>query len=288
MMMDMGRLQSSAEATCSTSHMPPRLQRLQQNLHSRPPRSIATAARKARRPQGKAGSGSQLGIVEVEADGSDVWRLDRVAECLQQGGVGIIPTDTFPAFVCDLANKESVQRLYQIKGMSLSQPLSILCSNFQDISSYTLGFPASNAPGQPDTFRIARQVLPGPYTFILLAGKALPKQCVDYLSGKSKTRRSVGVRMPSDVICQAILEQLERPLLCSSIRPADQVSGALPEAALLLDEFESRGLDFIVDNGRRFADGSTVIDMSSGTPTVLRQGAGDASMFVDEREMAYA
>lgn len=76
--------------------------------------------------------------------------------------VGIIPTDTFPAFVCDLADKDAVQRLYRIKGLSPSQPLSILCASFADISAYTQGFPAANAPGQPDVFRIARQVLPGP------------------------------------------------------------------------------------------------------------------------------
>jgi tRNA A37 threonylcarbamoyladenosine synthetase subunit TsaC/SUA5/YrdC len=126
------------------------------------------------------------------------------------------------------------------------------------------------------------------YTFIMLASKAVPKQCVDYLSGKVKTRRSIGVRMPADTICQVahrtstllssithvihklseicwtcyqphaavfiaqvFLEQLERPLLCSSIRPEDQLSGSLPDAAVLLDEFGPRGLDFIVDDGRQ-------------------------------------
>lgn len=76
--------------------------------------------------------------------------------------VGIIPTDTFPAFVCDLADKDAVQRLYYVKGLSPAQPLSILCAGFADIAAYTQGFPAASAPGQPDLFRLARQVLPGP------------------------------------------------------------------------------------------------------------------------------
>lgn len=76
--------------------------------------------------------------------------------------VVILPTDTFPAFVCDVGDKNAVQRLYEIKEMSASQPLSILCRNWQDISAYTLGFPAANGPGQQDTFRLARQILPGP------------------------------------------------------------------------------------------------------------------------------
>ena len=73
------------------------------------------------------------------------------------------------------------------------------------------GWQATNVVGQPDLFRLARQVLPGPYTFILVAGKRLPKQVVDYLSGKSKTRRTVGVRMPADAACQAIWHRNPSP-----------------------------------------------------------------------------
>lgn len=231
-----------------------------------------------RTPDGNKG-GRSLGLVEIEPDGSDLWRLDAVAECLRTGGVGIIPTDTFPAFVCDLEDKSAVQRLYEIKRLSPSQPLSILCSSFKDISEYTQGWQASNTPGQPDLFRLARQVLPGAYTFILVAGKRMPKQVVDYLTGKSKPRRTVGVRMPADEACQAVLELLEWPLLCSSIRPADQINGELPDSASLLDEFGARGLDFVVDNGRKFAEGSTVVDMTSSPPKVLRSGLGDAAPF---------
>ena len=128
--------------------------------------------------------------------------------------------------MCDIDDKQAVERLYQIKGLSPKKQLSILCRHFQDISTYTLGFPASNQPGQQDTFRLARQVLPGPvsvhiqdaahepfhiglslyaslqYTFILTASKQLPKQCTDYQSGKTKQRKSVGVRMPDDITLQ--------------------------------------------------------------------------------------
>lgn len=240
---------------------------------------FAVAAKRGKRGKGGGNSGTGLGLLHIEPDGSNMWRLTAAVDSIESGGVGIIPTDTFPAFVCDLADRAAVQRLYWIKGLSPTQPLSILCASFVDISTYTQGFPAANSPGQPDLFRIARQILPGPYTFIMLASKALPKQCVDYLSGKSKTRRSVGVRMPNDAICQAVLEQLQRPLLCSSIRPDDQLSGALPDAAVLLDEFGPRGLDFVVDDGRKFAEGSTVVDMTSNPPKVLRRGLGDSTTF---------
>ena len=142
--------------------------------------------------------------------------------------VGILPTDTYPALVCDISDRNAVEKLYAIKGLSPTKQLSILCRHLQDISTYTLGFPASNIAGQIDLFRVARQVLPGPvklpvfqphhvstaaknrcyiwyalqYTFILTASKQLPKQCTDYQSGKSKQRKSVGVRIPDDLVLQ--------------------------------------------------------------------------------------
>ncbi len=76
--------------------------------------------------------------------------------------VGILPTDTYPALVCDIDNRKAVEKLYTIKGLSPKKQLSILCRHLQDISTYTMGFPSSNRPGQIDTFRVARQVLPGP------------------------------------------------------------------------------------------------------------------------------
>mmetsp|Transcript_9436 Transcript_9436/g.28394 ORF Transcript_9436/g.28394 Transcript_9436/m.28394 type:complete len:294 (+) Transcript_9436:279-1160(+) len=264
------------------------LSSLRRPAASAPQRRVHAAAKRKGRGGSGGGSGGGggaakggrgPGLIELDPDGSDMWRLDVVADCLRQGGVGILTTDTFPAFVCDLENRDAVQKLYQLKGLSPTQPLSILCASFSDISDYTQGWQAANIPGQPDMFRLARQVLPGAYTFIMAAGKKLPKQMVDYLNGKSKVRRTVGVRMPADTICQAVLAQLDRPLLCSSIRAADQMSGELPEPVSLFDQFQPKGLDFVVDDGRRYAEGSTVVDMTASPPAVLRLGLGDATIF---------
>lgn len=174
------------------------------------------------------------------------------------GQIGIIPTDTLPAVVCDSGNREAVERLYIAKEINPKKPLSILVSGFSHIGTYTHGFPASNDPGARDTFSLAKQILPGPvrgwnifnllfcdyskylkwfvtkfkrkatcienlsgggslieqlqyvillfsvfqFTLILPASKELPKQCIDYESGKSKQRRKVGVRWADNRICQ--------------------------------------------------------------------------------------
>ena len=75
--------------------------------------------------------------------------------------LGIIPTDSFPALVCDVDAKQAVERLYAAKDMAPTKQLSIMCRSFSDVSEYTLGFPAPE-PGRPDAFRLARQALPGP------------------------------------------------------------------------------------------------------------------------------
>jgi tRNA threonylcarbamoyl adenosine modification protein (Sua5/YciO/YrdC/YwlC family) len=201
----------------------------------------------------------------------------RTHNCLQ---VGIIPTDTLPALVCDIADKAAVQRLYELKGARPSKRLSILCRKFTDISKYTLGFPVSNVPGQPNFYKIAKQILPGPYTLVLVASKELPKQITNFVSGKSKHRSSVGVRIPNDPICQAVLERLDRPLLCSSVKleeEEDDRAGEAPDAAVLADIYGPRGLAFVVDAGPRGAEDSSVVDLTGGEPEILRQGKGDLS-----------
>lgn len=214
----------------------------------------------------------------MEPDGSDAWRLEPVIEALKEGAVGIIPTDSNLAFVCDLGNRSAVEKLLEIKGARGSQRMSILCRSLQDVDAYTQGWPPSRAPGQPDMFKLVKRVLPGPYTFILLAGKELPKALTNVDKGKSKKRREVGVRLPDDAVAQAILQQLDRPLLCSTAAtgPGD---GAImgQDAAVLMDRYGRAGLDFVVDAGPRLAEGSTVIDCTGAEPVVLRQGKGDAA-----------
>ncbi|KAL2608245.1 hypothetical protein R1flu_026818 [Riccia fluitans] len=224
--------------------------------------------------------GSNVVYVEVGPSGADDWKLDSVVELIKQGAVGVIPTDTVYAIVCDLKNREAVDRLYRIKNMDAKKPLSILCRSFQDIDTYTLGFPRGNSHGQTNVFRAARQCLPGPYTFILPASKEMPKQCTTFGGSAAVScapRKSVGVRMPDDEICKALLAKLDEPLLCTSVRrPSDDVW--MLDPVIIADLYGAtdgkEGLEFVVDGGVRVADPSTVVDMTTSKPTLLRRGKG--------------
>lgn len=132
--------------------------------------------------------------------------------------IGIVPTDSFPALVCDLENAASVNMLAAVKEVSPSKPMSILLKGYTDVDKYTLGWPPAKEPGQPDTFSIVKRLLPGAFTFILPASKNMPKiqpQGSSKAQRKKKQRLTVGVRMPDNAVCQALLDMLDTCASCT-------------------------------------------------------------------------
>ncbi|CAH2047984.1 unnamed protein product [Thlaspi arvense] len=202
--------------------------------------------------------------IEVDPSGADAWKLETVIELLKQGAVGVIPTDSVYAIACDCKNP--------------SAPLSILCRSFRDIDTYTftMGFPRGDGHGHANVFRAVKQCLPGPYTFILTASKELlPKHRVGYgtTSVKYATRKNVGVRISDDAVCQAILQEMDAPLICTSVKGPKENEWMIDPVAIG-DIYGPEGLDFVVDGGVRVAEPSTIVDMTGPYPKVIRGGKG--------------
>jgi tRNA threonylcarbamoyl adenosine modification protein (Sua5/YciO/YrdC/YwlC family) len=221
-------------------------------------------------------------FLTLEADGSDSWKLDQVADMLQRGAVGIIPTDTMYALVCDINNAKAVDQVYRIKDMNAKKPLSVLCRSFADIEEYTRGLPVAQSAGGRDIFKIVKDCLPGPFTLILPASKSVPKRCFKNAKGDvtCANRREVGVRIPDDPICAALLALCPAPLLTTSIRAEDvDLESGLMEPAHLVDFYAPRGLAFVVDGGVRKARASTVVDITKGDPVMVRVGEGDPALW---------
>ncbi|KAL4577110.1 hypothetical protein LXL04_013213 [Taraxacum kok-saghyz] len=218
--------------------------------------------------------------IEVDPDGSDTWKLDSAVELLKQGAVGVIPTDTVYAMVCDMTNHDAIARLRRLK-----EPFSILCRSLHEIDTYTTGFPRGNSDGISDIFRAVKHCLPGPYTFILTASKALPKQCIKYGTTTSKyaSRKNLGVRIPDDVVCQAVLEKMGAPLISTSVRSPVENQWII-DPVLIADAYGQEGLNFVIDAGVRVANPSTVVDMIKIPPTIIRQGKGPKQPWMAEEE----
>ena len=200
--------------------------------------------------------------LQLDEDYPELWKMGEIASLIQQDGLGVIPTDTTYAYVCDMRSKSAVERLYAIKKLNPKRPLSILCPNFSSLAKYTRGLSTSY-------FRAVRRCMPGPYTFILKASGEVPRLML-------RKRREIGIRVPDDEVCQAILDEFDSPLLCSSVRTEDDSYWNEPAK---IAERHGKQLDFIVDGGIRLVDPSTVLDLTGRIPEIVREGKGDLDAF---------
>ncbi|MDW7644596.1 MAG: L-threonylcarbamoyladenylate synthase [Desulfuromonadales bacterium] len=185
--------------------------------------------------------------------------VNRVVECLKQGGVIVYPTDTIYGIGCDIFNKKGVKKIYQIKQRDPRKPFSFICSDLSDVANYAQ---VSNF-----AFKTMKRNLPGPYTFVLEATRIVP----DLLTTKQKT---VGIRIPDNPIAQAIVKELGHPLVTTSVN----ISGEEPiHDPAEIEKSLGKMVDMVVDGGVLLGDASTVISLIDDQVEILRQGSGDTS-----------
>ncbi len=189
--------------------------------------------------------------------------IEQIVAELKKGAVMLYPTDTVYAIGCDLSVKSAVEKVRRIKQMSNDKPLTFLCSSLSNISQY--------ATVSDRAYRIMKHLIPGPYTFLLPASKQVPKLVM------SPKRKTTGIRVPDNVLCQALLESLGNPVISTSAHIRDE-DGEYPtvnvEKAYLFDALESQ-VDIIIDNGIDPGfNVSTILDFATDKPEVIRQGLG--------------
>ncbi len=190
-------------------------------------------------------------------------KIQRAVQILNGGGIIAYPTDTVYGLGCDIQNKQAIERLYQLKGMPKDHPLAFICPDLSDISKY--------AVVENPTYRVLKHYLPGPYCFILLATREVPKM----LLNKQKT---VGIRVPAHPIAIAIVRELGRPLISTTAsRPGQE---ALVDPWEIEQEFS--GLDLVIDSGDAAGTvPTTVVDLSQGDVRIVREGAGPVDGLVE-------
>lgn len=216
--------------------------------------------------------------VQIEASKDVAWQCESVVAALKDGGVGVIPTDTGYAFCARVDAKDAVRRLLDIKGGSGKKPLSLLCRDLAAIDMYTR-FQSKTI------FKVLKKALPGPYTFVLPASENLPR--VVLKKGKQQWKRTtVGVRVPDDAVCAAILEALDgEPLFCSSV-PVSEDGDQLVCAGPMEEEAGwCSSVEFVVDAGARPIQGSTIYDLTEDVPVLVRERLGPA---IPELDLAVA
>jgi tRNA threonylcarbamoyl adenosine modification protein (Sua5/YciO/YrdC/YwlC family) len=201
-------------------------------------------------------------LISINPDNPQPRHIKQIADKLRGGAVICYPTDTVYGIGCDIFNQKAIKRIYQIKKRAKHKPFSFMCSSLKNVSDY--GHVSNMA------YRIMRMALPGPFTFVLPASKTVPKIMIT----KQKT---VGIRVPDNNICLALIEELGNPILTTSAIP-DQDGDPLSEA-YEFDELLGNMIDLVIDGGMVFPDPSTIVSFTGDEPEILRQGKGDVSQF---------
>lgn len=188
----------------------------------------------------------------------DQRHIDRAAQEISDGGIVIYPTDTIYALGCDALNNRAIERLCRIKGLNPEkQLLSIVCSGISQAAEY--------AKIDNHTFKILKEHLPGPFTFILQGTTKLPKVF--------RGRKSVGIRVPDQPVAQALCEAVGHPILSTSVTLDDDDELINPESiAMHYDDIA----DLMLIAGEGNAIPSTIVDLTDASaPEIIRQGLGE-------------
>jgi len=199
---------------------------------------------------------------EVHPDNPQPRLLKQAATLLKQGAVLAVPTDSSYALVCQLDDKDAVDRLRRIRQVDEKHHLTLLCRDLSELSSY--------ARVDNRQYRLLKLATPGPYTFILDATKEVPRRV------SHPQRKTIGLRVPDRKGLQLLLELLGAPLLATTLFPAGE-SEPLNDPQDIRARYEKL-IDAVVDAGACPLEPTTVLDLTpmgaGDEPTVLRQGAG--------------
>jgi tRNA threonylcarbamoyl adenosine modification protein (Sua5/YciO/YrdC/YwlC family) len=200
-------------------------------------------------------------ILQINTEHPQPRRIERVVDVLRSDGVIIYPTDTVYGLGCDISSKKAIDRVRRIKKIDNKRHLSFVFADLKHISQY--------AQVTDFAYKIMKRYLPGPYTFILTATRLVPKIVLT-------KKNEVGIRIPDNVICHAMLAELGNPILSSSVRmPDDQLLDDPRE----IDEMYKNQVEMVIDGGTFLPEPSSIVSLVDDVPTVIRVGKGDVSDF---------
>jgi tRNA threonylcarbamoyl adenosine modification protein (Sua5/YciO/YrdC/YwlC family) len=191
-------------------------------------------------------------------------KIAQVVECLKKGGIIVYPTDTVYSMGCDMLNSKALERLALIKQIKLEKAnFSLICHDLSHLTEYSKQL--SNT-----VFKLMRNSLPGPYTFILEASKAIPK----IFSDKKKT---VGIRVPDNTIARSIVQLLGNPIVSTSVHDDDTIIDYTTDPELIAEKWGNR-VDLVIDGGMGGLEPSTIISCVNDEIEVLREGKGSIAI----------
>ncbi len=199
-------------------------------------------------------------IINLHPKNPNPRQLKQVVDIVNNNGVIIIPTDTIYAMACKLDSKKAIERMAKIAGKKADKVnFSLVCASLSHLSDYASVIDKS-------VFRLMKNNLPGPFTFILKANNNVTK----YFEGNKK---SIGIRVPDNIIAQMLVTEIDSPLVVTSIHHEDEIIEYMTDPEEIHDKFEHL-VDAVIDGGNGGNIPSTIIDCSNNEIIMVRQGKG--------------
>ena len=200
----------------------------------------------------------------IHPDNPQARLAKQAVELIKQGEVIVYPTDSGYSIGCQMDNKNALEQLCKIRELDKTHNFTLMCRDVSELSDY--------ARVDNVAFRLLKNNTPGPYTFVLKATKEVPKRL------QNPKRKTIGIRVPNNAIALAILEELGEPLMSTTlIMPGESVAESDPE---VIRDLLERRVGLIIHGGYLSEQPTTVVDLSEGDMTILREGSGDISPFV--------
>ncbi len=188
--------------------------------------------------------------------------IAQAAKIVHDGGVVVYPTDSCYAIGCHIGDKSALERIRRIRQLDENHNLTLLCKDLSEIATYAK---VSNS-----AFRLMKALTPGPYTFLLLATRDVPRRL------QHPKRKTIGLRVPDNAIALALLEELGQPMISTSlILPGEDQPLSDPE---MIYNRICRQVDLVIDGGSCGPESTTVVDLIEEYPVVVRIGKGDTSL----------
>jgi tRNA threonylcarbamoyl adenosine modification protein (Sua5/YciO/YrdC/YwlC family) len=209
--------------------------------------------------------------ITIEAWGDpNPRKIQQAVDALHAGGVAAYPTDSIYALGCAIESRDAIEKIYRAKGMNKKQRLALICPDLSSASEFGLF--------SQTAFRLAQRIFPGPYTLVVPATRAVPRTLTD------EKRRTVGIRVTSHPITQALARGLGRPLLTTSaIDP--ETHEVCRDADDILNSFE-RVVDVVIDAEQTPAEPSTVLEVDGEEIKLIRLGQGSLDGILEIEEVA--
>ena len=199
-------------------------------------------------------------LLKINPDNPEGRKIRSAVDTLESGGVIIYPTDTVYALGCDINDNKAVDRICKLRGLDPNKAhLSLICRDISQVSDYSQQI-------DNQVFRLMKKHLPGPFTFVLNSNNQVPKMF-------KNRKRTIGIRIPDNNICMAIIEALGRPILTASLKSDDEILEYFTDPIDIYDDYKKL-VDLVIDGGVGGNMPSTVVDYTGAEPVILREGAG--------------